>query len=238
MKALEKEYRQYLPRRSYAVVRVDGKGFSKYTKKLDKPFDAEFTQDMQETARHLAENVDGAVLAYTQSDEISVVFSDLAGAETEWWFGGQVQKIVSLTAAMATAKFNSLRPSGDVALFDARVHHLADLGMVREYLDWRQTDAIKNSVSMLASHHFSHKTLDGVSTHGRVRKLEEIGVHYEDVAPWVREGSLIRRKLRRGTTTFLRNGVEETVEFNRKRWVVESAPRFAEMDNLLDVVNV
>lgn len=238
MKDLEKEYRMYLPKKSYAVVRVDGKGFSKYTKKLQKPFDAEFTSDMQVTAKYLAENIDGAVLGYTQSDEISVVFSDLSGGNTDWWFGGQTQKIVSITAAMATAKFNNLRPSADVALFDARVHHLADLGAVRAYLDWRQSDAIKNSVSMLASHHFSHKSLDGVSTYGRVCKLDEIGVHYHHVAPWVREGSLVRRKLEGGKTTFMRKGMEETVEFTRKKWVVESAPRFAEMDNLLDVVNV
>lgn len=238
MKDLEKEYRLYLPKKSYAVVRVDGKGFSKYTKKLDKPFDAEFTQDMQETARYLAENIDGAVLAYTQSDEISVVFSDLAGVNTDWWFGGQTQKIVSITAAMATAKFNNLRPSGDVALFDARVHHLADLEAVRAYLEWRQGDAIKNSVSMLASHHFSHKSLDKLSTYGRIRKLDEIGVNYHHVAPWIREGSLIRRNMTLGTASFTRNGAEETVKFMRKKWVVEPAPRFSGMGNLLDVVNV
>jgi tRNA(His) 5'-end guanylyltransferase len=235
---LEKEYRLYLPKKSYAVVRVDGKGFSKYTKKLKKPFDAEFTQDMQETARYLCENIDGAVLAYTQSDEISVVFSDLAGENTDWWFGGQTQKIVSITAAMATAKFNSLRPSGDVALFDARVHHLHTLGDVRAYLDWRQGDAIKNSVSMLASHHFSHKELDGVSTYGRIRKLDEIGVNYQHVAPWVREGTLVRRALTQGSTSFTRkNGVTETVKFTRKKWILEPAPRFMEAD-LLGVVNV
>jgi len=238
MKDLEKEYRLYLPKKSYAVVRVDGKGFSKYTKKLKKPFDADFTFHMQETAQYLCENIDGAVLGYTQSDEISVVFSDLAGENTDWWFGGQTQKIVSITAAMATAKFNSLRPKGDVALFDARVHHLSDLGLVEGYLDWRQGDAIKNSVSMLASHHFSHKSLDGVSTYGRIRKLDEIGVNYHHVAPWVREGSLIRRKLAYGKTSFTRkNGVEETVEFTRKKWVVEPAPRFSEVD-LVNWVNV
>ena len=240
MKDLEKEYRLYLPKKSYAVVRVDGKGFSKYTKKLDKPFDAEFSADMMETALYLAENIDGAVLGYTQSDEISVVFSDLAGENTDWWFGGQTQKIVSIVAAMATAKFNSIRfdVHSPLALFDARVHHLNDLETVRAYLDWRQGDAIKNSVSMLASHHFSHKSLDGVSTFGRIQKLNEIGVNYQNVAPWVREGALIRRKLTSGKTSFSRKGVEETVEFTRKKWVVETAPRFEEMDTLLDVVNV
>ena len=239
MKDLEKEYRLYLPKKSYAVVRVDGKGFSKYTKKLDKPFDADFTDHMQQTAKYLCENIDGAVLGYTQSDEISVVFSDLAGENTDWWFGGQTQKIVSIVAAMATAKFNSLRPNGDVALFDARVHHLHELWDVRDYLGWRQGDAIKNSVSMLASHHFSHRELDGVSTYGRIRKLDEIGVNYHHVAPWIREGAVVRRSLESSKTTFTRKGVEETVEFTRKKWVVEAAPRFSDVETSLErLVNV
>jgi tRNA(His) 5'-end guanylyltransferase len=187
----------------------------------------------------LAENVDGAVLAYQQSDEISVVFSDLGGENTEWWLGGQVQKIVSIVAAMATVKFNSLRPrEAEMPIFDARVHHLADLGMVGEYLDWRQGDAIKNSVSMLASHHFSHKELDSLSTYGRIRKLDGIGVNYHHVAPWIREGTLIRRMRTAGSTTFTRkNGVEETVTFERKKWVVDNAPRFSGID-LEALVNV
>ena len=65
MKDLELEHRTFLPPKSYAVIRVDGKGFSKYTKGLQKPFDPKFTADMQATALYLCENIDGALLAYT-----------------------------------------------------------------------------------------------------------------------------------------------------------------------------
>ena len=235
MKNLEKAYRTFLPRDSYAVVRVDGKGFSKYTKKLEQPFDAQFTEDMRATALHLAQNIDGAHLAYTQSDEISVVFSDLAGENTEWWFGGGFQKITSIVAAMATAKFNSLRPEGGLALFDARLHHLDADGQagVFEYLNWRQSDAIKNSVSMLASHHFSHRELDGVSTYGRILKLQEIGVEWKDLSDAVRQGSWCKREEREKTVTFTkRGGVEETITVQRKEWIVEDAPRFDADDTL------
>ena len=219
MKDLEKEYRTYLPKKSYAVVRVDGKGFSKYTKKLEQPFDKKFTADMRETALYLAKNIDGAHLAYTQSDEISVVFSDLAGENTEWWFGGQVQKIVSIVAAMATAKFNSLRPEDGLALFDARVHTL-DSDQVFEYLDWRQRDAIKNSISMLASHYFSHRQLQGVGTGDRLSMLNNSGIAWMDEADAVRQGTLIKREWQNKTVTFERNGVPETVDFARREWVI------------------
>lgn len=90
MKTLERQYRTFLPSKSYAVIRVDGKGFSKYTKGLQRPFDPKFTADMQATALFLCENIEGAHFAYTQSDEISVIISDLAGSNTQAWFGGQV----------------------------------------------------------------------------------------------------------------------------------------------------
>ncbi|QHK21751.1 hypothetical protein GU243_21010 [Pseudarthrobacter psychrotolerans] len=83
-----------------------------------------------------------------------MVLSDLAGANTQQWFGGQVQKIVSTSAALATAKFSRLRPEVDtLALFDGRTHHLEGAEGVLEYVRWRQADAMKNSVGMLASHH-------------------------------------------------------------------------------------
>jgi tRNA(His) 5'-end guanylyltransferase len=233
MKELEKEYRTYLPKKSYAVIRVDGKGFSKYTKDLVKPFDYWFTECMRETALYLAKNVDGALFAYTQSDEISVVFSDLAGENTEWWFGGQVQKIVSIVAAMATAKFNSLRDGGALALFDARVHHLDGKDGVLEYARWRQEDAMKNSVGMLASHHFSHKRLMGVSTDKRVMMLAlEKDVDWGLMAPALRLGSWVHKVPRKKSTTYVQNGEKKTVEFVRNEWVVEDAPRFVGVEEL------
>lgn len=219
MKDLEKEYRMYLPKKSYAVVRVDGKGFSKYTKKLEQPFDEQFTKDMRATALYLAQNIDGAHLAYTQSDEISVVFSDLSGANTEWWYGGQVQKIVSIVAAMATAKFNELRPFGGLALFDARVHTLSE-DEVFEYLKWRQNDAIRNSISMLASAHFSHKQLQGVGTDDRLNMLASSGIAWFKEAEEVRQGSLIKREWQDKTSVFKQNGQELKVDFRRHEWVI------------------
>lgn len=235
MKDLERQYRTVLPAKSYAVIRVDGKGFSKYTRGLRKPFDPKFTADMQATALFLCENVDGAQFAFTQSDEISVVISDLAGTNTQSWFGGQVQKIVSVTAALATAKFNRLRPEIDaLASFDGRTHHLDGAEGVLEYVRWRQADAMKNSVGMLASHHFSHSALQGVSVVERTAMLAERGVFWSALDQAVRQGTFVRRVLSEEPVTYWHTKLHEfkTLDVQRNVWTPVAAPYFDSVESL------
>lgn len=234
-KRAEHAHRTHLPVNSYAVIRVDGKGFSKYTRSLVRPFDAKFSADMQATALYLAQQVQGAVAAYTQSDEISVVLSDLSSPDAQAWFGGQVQKVVSIAAALATAKFNSLRPEHGLAVFDGRTHPLDGEEEVAGYLRWRQEDAMKNSVGMLASHHFSHRQLQGVSVERRKRMLlEEDGIDWAEMPQHLRQGTLIRRDLRRATVTYRhgRTGQEHTVDVERREWVAAPAPLFGDYASL------
>jgi len=229
LKDLEKQYRTVLPDRSYAVIRVDGKGFSKYTKGLERPFDAKFTRDMQETALFLCEKIEGAQAAYTQSDEISVIISDLTGQRTQRWFGGQIQKIVSTSAALATTKFNRLRPEVEqLAVFDGRTHHLDGRDGVLEYLQWRQADAVRNSVGMLASHHFSHKELTGVSVPRRKAILAERGAPWEELSAEVRQGSYVVREQRTRTVSFFHGheGVNKTLQTVGMDFAVKAAPTF------------
>lgn len=236
MKDAEKRFRTHLPKKTYSVIRVDGKGFSKYTKSLVRPFDPKFTEDMQKTALYLCENIDGAVLGYTQSDEISIIVSDLTGANTQQWFGGQIQKIVSVSAAFATSKFNRLRPEEErLAVFDARTHVLDGAEGVLEYLQWRQTDAIKNSVSMLASHYFSHRQLQSVSSRDKKTMLEDAhGVIWQDLDPTVRQGTLIRRERSEETITFFHNKekVEKELDVVRNELKIRPAPFFKDLESV------
>ncbi len=101
--------RTFLPRRTYTIIRLDGVAFHTYTKGLKRPFDEDLTADMNETAKFLCEKIQGVKFAYVQSDEISILLTDFEKNETDAWFDGEVQKIVSVSAAMATAKFNQLR---------------------------------------------------------------------------------------------------------------------------------
>jgi tRNA(His) guanylyltransferase len=109
MKSYENAYRYSMPRRSYTLIRVDGKAFHTYTGGLKRPFDEGFIDDMNATAAYLCKNMQGAKLAYVQSDEISILLTDFDGMTTQAWFENNVQKMVSVAASMATAKFNQLR---------------------------------------------------------------------------------------------------------------------------------
>lgn len=84
----------------------DGKSFHSFTRGFDKPFDKDFMKSMQETMKYLCENIQGCVLGYTQSDEITLILCDYQTYETDAWFGYNVQKLVSISASMATLAFN------------------------------------------------------------------------------------------------------------------------------------
>lgn len=105
----ESRTKHFLPRRTYTVIRIDGKAFHTYTKGLKKPFDKGLMDDMDSTASFLCQNIQGAKLAYVQSDEISIVLTDFDSLQTDAWFDGNIQKIASISASIATAIFNDLR---------------------------------------------------------------------------------------------------------------------------------
>lgn len=91
------------------IIRLDGKAFHTYTRGLNKPFDEGLIQDMRNTAIELCKQIQGAKCAYTQSDEISILVTDYDTIDTMPWFDYDLCKIVSVSASIATAKFNQLR---------------------------------------------------------------------------------------------------------------------------------
>ena len=103
----EKRTRQFLPRRTNTMIRLDGKAFHTFTKGYERPFDDELIKMMNETTQYLCENIQGVVMGYTQSDEITLILQDSDKLTTDAWYDGAVQKIVSVSASMATAYFNS-----------------------------------------------------------------------------------------------------------------------------------
>lgn len=163
---LERATASPLPRRAYTVVRLDGRSFSRFTRSLDKPFDAAFTAALLDAAEALLGEFSGSLLTYAQSDEVSLVASDLIGATTQPWFGGDLQKTVSVAASLVTAEFARRFVAVDprvagVATFDARAFVLATPDDVLEYVGWRQSDAVRNSISMAATRYMSHRERHG-----------------------------------------------------------------------------
>jgi len=91
------------------VIRLDGKAFHTYTKQFKKPFDNSLINLMDQTAIYLCSKIQGAKFAFVQSDEISIYLSDRDSLEQQMWYDGEVEKMVSVSASMAAAKFNHLR---------------------------------------------------------------------------------------------------------------------------------
>lgn len=224
MKGYETVWRNVLPRRLAYVVRVDGKAFHSYLRTADRPFDLGFVEQMGQVAAALCNEIQGAVFAYHQSDEISVLVRD--GRDAEPWFGGRVQKIVSVSAGLASAVLGSLRPGRPV--FDARVFVLPDPPEVGNYFVWRQRDAIRNAITMAAHAQFGHALLDRIDSTRRLEMLAEAGVDFEAYPEACRRGQVALRCTQEGETTFVdrRTGAEESTTVIRSSWQVEPAPEF------------
>lgn len=108
MKGYEYVSRIYLTRRTPVIIRIDGKAFHSFTRGFQKPFDEIFVKSMQDTMKYLCENIQGCVLGYTQSDEITLVLVDYQNRDSCAWFDNNIQKMASVSASMATMAFNKL----------------------------------------------------------------------------------------------------------------------------------
>ncbi|MGW1001777.1 tRNA(His) guanylyltransferase Thg1 family protein [Streptomyces sp. NPDC002520] len=228
MKRHEAAFRAVLPRRTYTVIRVDGRAFHTYLRGAVKPFDEAFMADMDAVAETCCQEITGSAIAYTQSDEISVLVTDFATEQTEPWFGGVVAKQISISAAIATAVLNERRP-GRRALFDARVFTLSDPVEVANYFLWRQRDAVRNSVSMAAQAHFSHRRLHGVDTNGMQELLRsEAGINWNDFPDGCKRGRVTVRLTGERTVEYFDKRTQQTVLTTAVRswWETTAAPHF------------
>lgn len=226
----ESRAQTHLPRRTHTLIRIDGKAFHTYTRGLERPYDKRFMDDMAETTRYLCQEIQGARIGYTQSDEISVLVTDFATRQTQAWFDGNVQKIVSIAASLATAKFNAIRTDrSKLALFDARVFTIPQDLEVINYFLWRQRDAVRNSISMLAQAYFSAKQLHGKSTNAMQNMLwTEHGVNWNDEDPRFKRGTIVvpRYVTEEVEYTDKRDQKQHIGEAQRRRWFFEAAPDF------------
>src|SRR6266404_1145420 len=119
----EDAYRIHLPNRLPIILRLDGKGWHQYVKGLTRPFDKNLISTLNETAIHLCRNIQGVKLCYLQSDEMSFLIFN-SNFETQGWFDNNLQKIISVSAGMASSHLTSIsdRDFGKIkpTCFDAR----------------------------------------------------------------------------------------------------------------------
>lgn len=210
MKRYEAVSQGSLMRRTPVIIRLDGKAFHTFTKKISQhndsslktgPFSEKLHQIMEYTSFQLTKQIQNAKLAYFQSDEISILLTDWSTLTTDQWFGGNIQKIVSVSASIATAQFNKRFQeifgvedgidATDIAYFDSRVFNLPK-EEVTNYFIWRQQDATRNSINMLAQFYFSHNELHEKST-SQVQDMLmlEKGVNWNNLEVWKKRGTCV-----------------------------------------------
>jgi tRNA(His) guanylyltransferase len=192
----ENRTRFLLPRRTWTVIRVDGKAFHTFTRDLEEVYDLALVDSLNYAATKLCEEAQGALFAYLQSDEISVVLQDFKDERTQAWFDGNVQKIASVSASIVTARFNQYFNGFDekVATFDARVFTIPDPIEVENYFIWRQKDATRNSIQSLGRAHFSHHVLEGKNC-GQIQDLlfHEKKINWNDCPTEFKRGRVVER---------------------------------------------
>ena len=172
-----KEYYEQVPktrlvRRTPVAIRIDGKAFHSFTKGFTRPFDEILIRSMQRTMQYLCENIQGCVLGYHQSDEITLILIDYKKLTSEAWFDYEVQKMCSISASMATMAFNKFfaeevkaqaglelydelldrycKAVEKGAMFDSRCFNIPK-EEVTNLIYWRQLDATRNSCLLYTS---------------------------------------------------------------------------------------
>lgn len=212
-----------LVKRMPVAIRIDGKAFHTFTQGFKRPFDEVLINTMQQTTQYLCQNIQGCVLGYVQSDEITLILVDYQTLTTEAWFDYRVEKLCSIAASMATMAFNRAFANnvGDYctytyecmdnthenyehilslavdkgAMFDARCFNIPK-EEVTNLIYWRQLDASRNSVQMVGQAYFSQKELQNKSCSDIQDMLMTKGVNWNDLPTYQKRGSCcVRNKI-------------------------------------------
>jgi tRNA(His) 5'-end guanylyltransferase len=173
-KKIEDQYKYYFSNRdNYLIIRLDGRGFSQYTKNLIRPYDSVFSKCMIDTTLDLCKETN-AILGYTQSDEISLLLK--RDESQQFYFNGNRDKIISCLSSFCSINFykKTLRylpeKSADNPNFDCRAFSTHQEN-ISDYFKWRQKDAMRNSVTGLYLYYFSHIEALNKSTEQKIAEL-------------------------------------------------------------------
>jgi tRNA(His) guanylyltransferase len=184
----EEIWKARLPLRLPTIIRLDGKSFHGFTRNMKKPFDEVFMGVMDFLASYLCDEIQTAQFAYIQSDEISILLHPYKRLTTEPWFGNEIQKMVSISAGLASSWFTAKH--GRTAIFDSRVFVLPESEVVN-YFIWRQQDWTRNSISMVASTLYSHKELMNKNSDQKQEMIFAKGINWGKLPVNQRRGRAI-----------------------------------------------
>ncbi len=240
-----------LHKNSFILAHIDGRTFSRLVKnRFKKPFDSNFIEMMNETAKYLCQNIPCVKFAYVQSDEITLVMCDYSeeNNDAEFFFDGRLCKLQSIIASMATSKFGRLmtlysirsaEKCADCAAviegtplmqFDCKCWNVLNGNDAFAWVLYRQIDCVRNSKQQAAQTYFSHKELEGKHTDEQIELLKkEKGIDwYTDYNDGEKYGRFVYKR------DFVLSRVNEdgsTDEFKRGKWVVEGVYDISNPEN-------
>ena len=228
----ENAYRINLPQRMPIIIRLDGCHFHSYTAKCKKPVDYGLVECMNDAAIELCKTLQGCQLAYVQSDEISLLITNYQDINTQALFNNNLQKMVSVSASIASVTFtnNSYKIWGSIgvrepiptikpAYFDSRAFILPK-EEVTNYFIFRQQDATRNSVQMLARSLYSHKQLENKNNSQLQELCFQKGVNWNDCPTFQKRGRCVVK------SKTMKEGVNpktgEVFQAERSEWVIDN----------------
>lgn len=184
-------------------VRIDGRGFSKFTKGMNRPYDERMSKLMTATAKYLMHQTQ-SIFCFTQSDEISLVFYN-EEIKSDLLFNRRIMKLSSVLPSMAASFFSlkikdffgddAMKYEGRFPHFDARVVQFPSKVEVANMILWRTADATKNAVSMAAQSEFSHKSLQNKSSSQMQERLfQERGINFNDYPRFFKQGVFLAKR--------------------------------------------
>lgn len=231
-----------LVRRMPVAIRLDGKAFHTFTRGFKRPFDEVLGRSMRETMKYLCENIQGCVLGYSQSDEITLILVDYQNLNSCAWFDYEVQKMCSISASMATMAFNKfftknvnyfemthehdytineycttlVNAAEKGAMFDARCFNIPK-EEVCNLIYWRQLDATRNSIQMVGQANFSHKELQNKSCNMIQEMLfAEKGINWNDYPTYLKRGSCCIKTTIQNSNVDIKDGV-----YPKSIWMID-----------------
>ena len=232
----EDAYRIKLPKRMPILIRLDGVAWHSLTKRLNKPIDGNLVSVMNDTAKYLCENIQGVQLAYLQSDEISLLICNYKDINSQSWFDGNLQKMVSVAASMASAYFTAnswkIFRVSKIVTFDARAFVLPKEEVCNALL-WRQQDATRNSIQMLARSLYSHKQCNNKSCSELQELIFKKGINWNDCPASQKRGRCIVKQTTEKEAINAITG--EVTKVMRSAWVVDdNIPIFSQNRDYID----
>ena len=205
MKSYERRYALKVLPMIPIIARIDGRGFSKFTSGLARPYDERMSRLMIDVTKFLVEETN-ACCGYTQSDEISLVWIT-EDPEAKIFFDGKLLKMTSVVGSLATAKFNKLLPerlpekAHLLPVFDNRIWEVPSMSEAVNYFIWREQDATRNSIQGAARAHFSHNQCQNKNGSQLQEMLWKKGINWNDYPAGFKRGTYIRRFVAERTFT-------------------------------------